>query len=92
MAVELYLTRHGKRLLELKPEEWNLLEKVVKVLEPLESASMQMCRADEPISIQLPIARALMADMYAIKDPELQQMCASILALLRTKFSVEGEK
>uniref|UniRef100_A0A914E4G0 HAT C-terminal dimerisation domain-containing protein n=1 Tax=Acrobeloides nanus TaxID=290746 RepID=A0A914E4G0_9BILA len=51
-----------------------------------------MCRADEPISIQFPIARALTADIHAIGDPDLQQVRDSILRLLEEKFNVKNEK
>uniref|UniRef100_A0A914C283 Uncharacterized protein n=1 Tax=Acrobeloides nanus TaxID=290746 RepID=A0A914C283_9BILA len=88
-VVDLYLTRHNKCNLEMNNEEWSLLEKVVNVLDPFNSASKQMCRTDEPISIQFPIARALTADIHAIGDPDLQQMRDSILRLLEEKFNVE---
>lgn len=91
-AVDLYLTRHNKRQLELTSDEWILLEKVVRVLEPMEEASKQMCRADEPLSIQFPIATALDTHMAAITDPELQQMRVSILNLLSDKFNLENNK
>jgi len=87
-AIDLYLTRHNKRQLELTTNEWSLLEKVVKVLEPMEEASKQMCRADEPISIQFPIATALDNHMAVITDPELQTMRKSILDLLSDKFDL----
>jgi hypothetical protein len=91
-AVDIYLVKYKKRHLELKPEEWFLLEKVVKVLEPLEAASKQMCRDDEPISIQYPVARALTRVVHDIRDPELREMRNSILGLLVEKFDIEEEK
>ena len=91
-AVEMYLTRWDKSALNLKQEEWATVVKMVELLEPLESASKQMCRADEPISIQFPIARALTADLYGIIDPELQLIRASLLGFITEKFDVENEK
>src|SRR4051794_33032159 len=91
-AVDLYLTRHNKRKVELTQDEWTLLGKVIEVLEPLEAASKQMCRANEPISIQVPIARALHNHVDDLKKPHLEEMCELILDLLFAKFYVEDEK
>jgi hypothetical protein len=52
----------------------------------------EMCRSDEPISIQFSIVRALASNIHAIEDPDLQRMRASILRLLYEKFDVENEK
>jgi hypothetical protein len=91
-AVEMYLTRWDKQALNLEPKEWATVNKIVGLLDPIESASMQMCRADEPISIQFPIARALTADVHAISDPELLAIRASFLGLIIEKFDVEYSK
>uniref|UniRef100_A0A915D8A6 Uncharacterized protein n=1 Tax=Ditylenchus dipsaci TaxID=166011 RepID=A0A915D8A6_9BILA len=91
-ALEIYLMRWDKMHLNLKPEEWMTIKKMVGLLEPLESASNQLCRANEPISVQFPIARALTADIYAITDPELRVIRGKLLGMLVEKFDVEYEK
>uniref|UniRef100_A0A915D1M8 Uncharacterized protein n=1 Tax=Ditylenchus dipsaci TaxID=166011 RepID=A0A915D1M8_9BILA len=92
MAVEIYLMRYEKRNLNLEPEEWVKLKCLVDLLDPLECASKQMCREDEPISIQFPVARALTSDIHAIVDPELQEIRRSLLGLIVKKFDVKYEK
>uniref|UniRef100_A0A915EQW4 Uncharacterized protein n=1 Tax=Ditylenchus dipsaci TaxID=166011 RepID=A0A915EQW4_9BILA len=91
-ALEIYLMRWDKMHLNLKPEEWMTIKKMVGLLEPLESASNQLCRANEPISVQFPIARALTADIYAITDPELRVIRGKLLGMLVENFDVEYEK
>ena len=91
-AIDIYLVKHKKRHLKLKHQEWSLLEKMVKVLKPLAAASKQMCRNDEPISIQYPVARALTRVVHEIRDLELQEMRNSILGLLVEKFDIEEKK
>uniref|UniRef100_A0A915EUS7 Uncharacterized protein n=1 Tax=Ditylenchus dipsaci TaxID=166011 RepID=A0A915EUS7_9BILA len=41
-----------------------------------------MCRVDEPLSIQVTIARALMRDMYDVTNPKLQPLRENILELI----------
>uniref|UniRef100_A0A915EJS4 Uncharacterized protein n=1 Tax=Ditylenchus dipsaci TaxID=166011 RepID=A0A915EJS4_9BILA len=91
-AVEMYLLQWDKMDLNLKPEEWTIVRKLVTLLDPLESASKQICRADEPLSIQFPIARSLTRNINDVTVPELQQICGSILGHLCEKFNVEYEK
>src|SRR4051812_29348810 len=91
-AIDLYLTRYKRRDLELSQQEWELLEKVVKLLEPFEQASREMCKDSSPISIQHPIAMMLQRTILAIDDPQLENMRSKALDLLAEKFDLEDHK
>uniref|UniRef100_A0A915DA32 Uncharacterized protein n=1 Tax=Ditylenchus dipsaci TaxID=166011 RepID=A0A915DA32_9BILA len=49
------------------------LKRLVDLLDLLEFASKQMCREDEPIPIQVPIARALTSDIHPIMIPSCKK-------------------
>lgn len=70
------------------------MELLVKLLEPLEAASKQLCDDDlSPISVQFPSAKMLFASVCDMNVPGLESIRDKMLALLTEKFfHLENER
>lgn len=89
-AVELY-SLHHQRDINLSDSEWSVLAMLVRLLEPIEQATKDMCCDDSPLSVQFPIYKLLSAQLNEIDAP-LQYKELLILHLSKRFSQLEHKK
>jgi hypothetical protein len=86
-AIQLYLTRHNKRDLDLNDEEWTLIVEFEKLLKPFDEVTKILCQDSAPISLQFPLAKMIHSKLSGTEVSEcLVAVREKMFKLLEEKF------
>lgn len=86
-AINLYSVQRGS-IDSLSNAEWELAERIVKILKPIYSATLEICADDACISVVIPLVSNLINAMeITTADQGLKQMKAALRDSINRRFS-----
>jgi len=83
--IEMYCALHKKSNLNLEPHEWIILQEFTKVLRYFDDATNELCKANAPISAQLPAAKIIYENIQT-NTIEFISIVESLKKLIEKRF------